>query len=348
MNSTLRKVVLIALRFGVGIAMLVWLERSGALSLHSLSAAFRIWPLTLAAVAILLFDLFLMAVRVSLLFRVQRLTLTLGNALRLTLLGFLFSMVLPGTAGGELAKFYYAGKDNHGRRAEIAASLLFDRLLGLLSMLLLPLMLAPFFAQLIGSVVPVQRILWMDALLVAGLLSAIGVVLFSQPLCELVSAALKRWPSVQSLWNRVVRALLAYKGSSGTVISALALSLFANFAFIVVTALGFYATNPHEFSLKTIFLAPIGYVINALPLTPGGLGIGEAAFNALFSLIGISGGADALLCVRCWNVIVGLFGVVIYLYGLGRVVHAESSPVEEDAGGLVSVEAVRTPQFDGN
>jgi uncharacterized protein (TIRG00374 family) len=348
MNSTLRKVALITLRFGVGIAMLVWLNRSGALSLHSLSAAFRTWPITLAAVAILLFDLFLMAVRVSLLFRVQKLTLTLGNALRLTLLGFLFSMVLPGTAGGEIAKFYYAGRDNHGRRAEIAASLLFDRLLGLLSMLLLPLMLAPFFSQVIRSTVPVQRILWMDALLVAGLLSAMAVVLFSKPLCDLASAGLKRWPSVQSLWNRVVQALLAYKGSGGTVISALALSLLANFAFIVVTALGFYTTNPHGFSLRTIFLAPIGYLINALPLTPGGLGIGEAAFNALFSLIGISGGADALLCVRCWNVIVGLFGVVIYLYGLGRVVHVEGSPVVKDAGELVSVEAVRTPQFDGN
>ena len=38
---------------------------------------------------------------------------------------------------------------------------------------------------------------------------------------------------------------------------------------------------------------------NSLPLTPGGIGAGETAFNVLFKLTGISGGAEALLWFVC-------------------------------------------------
>jgi uncharacterized membrane protein YbhN (UPF0104 family) len=61
------------------------------------------------------------------------LSLSLWNAIQLTLIGFFFSTFLPGAAGGDLAKLYYATHENEGRRAEVATVLLFDRIIGLLS-----------------------------------------------------------------------------------------------------------------------------------------------------------------------------------------------------------------------
>jgi uncharacterized membrane protein YbhN (UPF0104 family) len=65
---------------------------------------------------------------------------------------------------------------------------------------------------------------------------------------------------------------------------------------------------------------PMGDVANSLPLTPGGLGVGETAFSVLFKLAGLQGGAEALLCWRIWRAMVGLIGLVIYLRGMRRSV----------------------------
>ena len=48
-----------------------------------------------------------------------------------------------------------------------------------------------------------------------------------------------------------------------------------------------------EMELATqFFLMPIGLITVAIPLAPGGIGIGHAAFESLYQLAGFSGGAD--------------------------------------------------------
>ena len=48
-----------------------------------------------------------------------------------------------------------------------------------------------------------------------------------------------------------------------------------------------------EMSLATqFFLMPIGLITVAIPVAPGGIGIGHIAFESLYQLAGLSGGAD--------------------------------------------------------
>jgi uncharacterized membrane protein YbhN (UPF0104 family) len=75
-----------------------------------------------------------------------------------------------------------------------------------------------------------------------------------------------------------------------------------------------------------ILVVPMGELANCLPLTPGGLGVGEAAFHSLFDLSGLHGGVEALLCWRIWRAMVGLIGLGVYLGGLGRVVFEQPGP----------------------
>jgi uncharacterized membrane protein YbhN (UPF0104 family) len=74
---------------------------------------------------------------------------------------------------------------------------------------------------------------------------------------------------------------------------------------------------------------PIGHIVNSLPLTPGGLGVGETAFNTLFNITGLRGGAEALLCSRIWTALVGLIGFVFYLRGIRRKVFDEEVVADE-------------------
>jgi uncharacterized membrane protein YbhN (UPF0104 family) len=63
----------------------------------------------------------------------------------------------------------------------------------------------------------------------------------------------------------------------------------------------------------------LGFIADNLPVTPGGLGVGETAFSALFLVAGLTGGAEALLCWRVWTALVRLLGLVFYLRGIDRV-----------------------------
>ncbi len=326
-RDALRKTAFLLLRLAIGLGILVYLAKSGQINLSSLTRLFAVWPITVAAVGFLLLDILMMSIRASLLFRNARLTLTLGNSIQLNLIGFLFSTFLPGAAGGDIAKLVYATRENHGRRAEVATVMILDRLVGLFSLVLLPVLFAPFFLDLLRSVPVLRRLLYLDALLAVLMIVAAALFMFFLPARSWVSSLLGRWPRVKNLALRIFDAMTVHGKAQATLLFALLLSVLANLALIAVTALALYVVNPVSFSMRLALVAPIGHLVNSLPLTPGGIGVGETAFNALFALTGIAGGAEALLCVRVWNVLVGLSGLLVYLFGLGRIVH----PYEEES-----------------
>jgi uncharacterized membrane protein YbhN (UPF0104 family) len=318
---TLRKIGFLLLRVAIGITILVYLAKSGQINFSSLTRLFRVWPITLAAVGFLLFDILMMSIRASLLFRSARLSLSLGSSFQLNLIGFLFSTFLPGAAGGDIAKLVYATRENHGRRAEVATVLILDRFVGLFSLVLLPILFAPFFLDLLRSLSVLRRLLYMDALVAGLMVVSVALVTFSASTRSWAAKSLGTWPTIRDLAVRALDAMALQGKAQSTLFFAFLLSLLANLALIVVTALGLYAVNPLSFSTRLALVAPIGHLVNSLPLTPGGIGVGETAFNALFRLTGISGGAEALLCVRLWSISVALLGLVVYLFGMRRIVY---------------------------
>lgn len=338
-RGTLRKTGSLVLRLAIGVGILVYLGKSGQINLSSLIRLFHVWPITAVAIGFLLLDIFMMSIRASLLFRNARLSLSLGNSIQLNLIGFVFSAFLPGAAGGDIAKLVYATRGNHGRRAEVATVLILDRLVGLFSLVLLPLLFAPFFPDLLRSVSVLRRLLYLDALLAGLMLVVMALVMFFVPARSWVAWPLGRWPGIKSLALRVLDAMAVHGKAQGTLLFALLLSLLANLALILVTGLGLYAVNPGSFSMRLALVAPIGHLVNSLPLTPGGIGVGETAFNTLFRLTGMSGGAEALLCLRLWNILVGSIGLVVYLLGMRRAVYPYEDVSEEAGAGYVAAES---------
>jgi len=335
--NSVRKALFALLRLAIGVGMLVYLVKSGRVDLHSLTRVFRAWPLTLLGMAVLLIDILFMSIRVSLLFHAQRLSLSLWNAIQLTLAGFFFATFLPGAAGGDLAKLYYATRENQGRRAEVATVLLFDRIIGLLSLVLIPFFFAPFFVELLRGTLTLRRILWLDGILGLAMCAATALVMFSATFRLALSKLLARWQSLQNVTARMLDAVAAYGKARGVLLAALSLSFLANLALVGATALGLYTVNRAQLSWKLCLVAPVGHLVNSLPLTPGGIGVGETAFNALFSLTGMSGGADALLCLRIWSLLVGALGLLSYIFGMGRIVHWQKD--HPGAGQLASSKA---------
>ncbi|HXN23242.1 MAG TPA: lysylphosphatidylglycerol synthase transmembrane domain-containing protein [Candidatus Dormibacteraeota bacterium] len=315
LRASASRIVFALLRLSIGFAIIFYLVKSGSIDWRALSKLFTQWPITLVAVALLLFDVALIALRLCWLFRPLGMRLRLYDSMQLTLIGFLFATFLPGAAGGDLARIFYAAKEKTARRTEIIAVLIFDRVIGLFSLLLLPLSFAPMFPNLLRTVPVVRALLITVALFAAGMLGAFLILVFKSSWMN------QKIPNTNRLFPRrhaveQLRATIAtYRRSPWTLLLALGISLVANLSLVAVTALGVLALNPASWSMEMCIMIPIGHIANSLPITPGGLGVGETAFNALFGVAGLRGGAEALLCWRIWRALVSLLGLAFYLRG---------------------------------
>jgi hypothetical protein len=305
-------------RLAVGVALIVYLAQSRLIDFRALSKLATAWPVTVAALALIFLDIFCMSLRLCWLFRPQQLSLPLAQSLALTLVSSFFATFLPGAAGGDLAKLFYAARENKGRRAEIVTTIAFDRMVGLFSLLLLPLLFVPFFLPLIRGVKMLRILLLITATLATALLAAFLLCLFKQAWMIRIARVVSRLLPGRELPQRMVATIGAYRSSAGVLVAALMASLLANLTLIAATALAIYLLSPGSLSMKMCLVIPMGDVANSLPLTPGGLGVGETAFSALFKIAGLAGGAEALLCWRIWRAIVGLIGLAIYLRGMRR------------------------------
>jgi uncharacterized membrane protein YbhN (UPF0104 family) len=66
------------------------------------------------------------------------------------------------------------------------------------------------------------------------------------------------------------------------------------------------------------FLSLLGSLANAIPITPGGMGVGEAATEKLYGLAGFSGGAALILTWRLSTLPLCVIGAIVSMVGLKR------------------------------
>ena len=315
-------------RLAIGIALLAVLARTGILDWGALRGLLVEWRFTALAVVAIAIAISATAGRLCILLRPRDFDLGLGASLRLTFMGTFFNIVMPGSSGGDLIRIYYAAKGNEGRRAEIATVLLLDRFVGLVALVLYPVILAPlYFSSLAAD--PSLRAVVLTA---AGIVAVTGVTTW----IFLRGAGGTRWTRLLDrvpggeVIRRAVSTLHSYGADHRPLWKALSVSLGGH----ALGMLGFVflaravVTPTLEWVLFVI--VPIGMVVNTIPLTPGGLGVGEAAFAMLFGLVGLSGGSEVLIAWRLVSVLVGLAGLVFYLEGRKQFVFVSRAVPPED------------------
>jgi uncharacterized protein (TIRG00374 family) len=239
---------------------------------------------TVAGVLLALFALALLtAWRWRWLVHALGLALSAADAARYTLYGIFFNLVIPGATGGDVVKAYYAAKRT-GVATKAVVSVFVDRVVGLLSLVLLAagiLFLGP------------DREGFGPARVVVGAALAGGVVLAALFLSRRVrratglSALLKRLP-FQHVWKEADAAFRLYRSRPGSLAVGFLVSL-ANHAgtavcaFLLADALGLERVT----LAATVALVPVVSLLAAVPLLPGGWGVGELAFAYFFGQVGV-------------------------------------------------------------
>jgi uncharacterized protein (TIRG00374 family) len=293
--------------------LLYWLSRSGSIDWSALRGLYERWGLTLLALAVLFVDFIVTSWRLCRLFAARGLRLTLADSTRLNLVSNLFNLFLP-SAGGDVARIYFAVADAPGQRTTIAAILFFDRVIGLIALLLCPLLLVPGSVDLIRESAVVRSILVFGVLAALGLL-ALGIVMTSRRLRATTLAAwlLARMP-MRAHVESALETLRAFRARR-YLLEAIGISIVAHLLSGVVVVILLVATGGPLAFHPVAFLSMVGFTVNSVPLTPGGIGLGEAAFDSLFGIAGIEGGAATMIAWRLLLLSLAPAGLWVFLRG---------------------------------
>jgi uncharacterized protein (TIRG00374 family) len=247
------------------------------------------------------------------LIKAQQIDLSFPSTLGLVWIGRFMALVLPGVVGGDVVRGYYVIREAPSAKMAGVSTVLLDRAMGFYSSFLLGMFALAWMGwskePLTG---PVRHVGAVSILCVVGA-SLVFLALWLDPMRNRM---LRFFPERFRVPMEAV--LKAYRSRGRTLLICLALSLA-----IGVTSMAAFVIAGHVLGTpigwkQAFMVCPLVFVATALPLSPNGVGIGEAAASVLFAQFGVETGATVMLVVRLWFLVLRLPGGLLYILRRGH------------------------------
>jgi len=272
--------------------------------------------------------------------RAQDIPFRIPDAFRLGMIGLFFNTFMPGSVGGDVIKAAFLAKEQKDRRTVAVATVIMDRAIALWALV--------WFVAISGV------IFWAGGLLQAGaeaasllvIRAAVAVVVVSLAAwaalgflpphrAEKFAGRLVRLPRVGVSASEFWRAIWMYRCRQRAVWLVMGLSWVGHVGFVLAfyfSVLTLWDANDPAQTIPTLaehfLLVPIGLVINAMPLFPGGAGIGELGFGGLYRWFGAAAASGILgsLVQRVLAWVLAVAGLLVYLRLKAKLPAAAAAP----------------------
>lgn len=237
----------------------------------------------------------------------------------LQVIGMAFNSAMPGAVGGDLFKAYYVLREDHVQKpgkTAVALSLFNDRLAGIFGLFTIGVLAGLLNFDFVRDHDATRNFFLMITIIFLGTL--IGVVAILIPVRE--ERDIFRWLWRQPLpgmkiVEKVITSLRIYRNHLGSLVGAWMISAFVQFCGAVYFWWLCEAIAPGAVPLvKLMVIFPLGLLVTALPLAPGGLGIGHMAFDSLFHAVGVDGGANFFNIFFIGQMMLNMTGFIAYLF----------------------------------
>lgn len=309
-----------AARIGFGIVVIWLLVRTGALQPRLIARAVAGNP-ALYGLTLLLYLVPLQVLacgRWYWLLRASNVSIRLRTVVRLHMTGLFFSGFLPGGTGGDLVKGYYLLKGRS--KAEGAAALgtlVVDRIVGLLGLVGL------------AAVAALAHVsVWRGSPLLAAQATVTFAAAAGGALVTLayLSPWTPRWlskglpaparagkPGAKGFLSELAGALAAFRKAPRVFVGGILLSATVHFILVIIYALCARALGVDlPFGLHA-YVGPTLTFMNGIPISPAGLGVGEAAGKVLYTAVGATHGqAEIPALVHTFALITALLAAPAY------------------------------------
>ncbi len=283
------------------------------------------WWLFVLAVVLQWVIVFIGTHRMQILLRAQDVRLNFWKTLKYNCIGYFFNLFSLGATGGDMVKAFYVSRETHHKKTESVTVVFLDRIAGMTAVLLiatcsilatlyidntfrpyLPYFLVLFFIGLCfivfiftksfwGKFIPIDKILNYKFIKNKFILKIIDFI-------------------IQTL-SKIIGAIYEYRNHKTVAFIAIAESIVLQlimccFAWCIGLGLGF---GIPVYAYFIVF--PVATLFLALPITPAGLGIGDAVIIALFAEFGVDKnlGAAFVVLYRLNMLIMSMPGFILWL-----------------------------------
>lgn len=315
--SRARALIKTALKWVIPLGLIGWLLASGKLDLRSLPRVYGDPLLLVGSLGAWAgCSIVLAALRWKLLLRGLGFELGLLRAMRYQFVALFMNTAVPGNVAGDVFKNVLASRSIPALTLTRSLTcVMVERVLGLAALMLLSVGAVSLRFNEVYALAP--GLVAFVYLLGAGTIGGVLVALLAARFAARVRGTDAPVGLVAKVRARVAdigEALLAYARRP----SVLALSFAISFAMHAVFIALFYvlATRVAPAPIAALDIAvvyPVGMLTSILPLAPGGIGVGHAAFDSLFRLFHAPGGADVFNVFLVGQLVPNLLGVLPYL-----------------------------------
>jgi glycosyltransferase 2 family protein len=317
---------LVALAFSL-LGLVIWQNRVQIRAVFSKPLDLKLLGLALAVYFVAMIGTF---VRWYTLVRVIEPRFKFRSTLLLGFIGMVFNLVIPGAVGGDLIKAAYLVRMRI-RKTQAVASMVIDRILGLLGLFILA-AIAGGFAWTLAPTDVRKLIMAAWVAVVLGVFAL--VVIFSQVLTHMFPRLRGGHSRVGLIVSELHEMSTTYRGRMDVVVGALALSVCTH----ALNVLAFYLVSRMLFPNMTTtlvqhyLLVPLTLFTMAVPLPFGALGLSEGVGQQLFNLVGHPSGALAMMGFRVLMYAGGLLGACVYLWNYKdvRALTASAHHIEDE------------------
>ena len=315
-----RRHLLAVLKVGLGLGLLALLHHQGLLDPRRILAALREEPLWVGLAVVLHGLLFaLLGVRWWLVANRGGIALRMETSQRLTFVSHFFSTCLPGNGAGDLVKGVILSRTGL-RFSDVLGTMAFDRVSGMAGLFLnwslclgALIWVEPSVRPLLLPVLPV-------ALLAVTLL--VGSLVATAPLAGIARSLGRRLPDRKVLTGLVAAAIGTLERMERcardrrTVAGSLGISMAIQALFVVLALCAARSLSLELGFLEAGAVLPLAALANALPLSPGGLGVGESVASVALARLGHppQAGAELMIVVRVAVVVWAIVGGLVYAF----------------------------------
>lgn len=305
------------LKFTFAAALMYWLIMSGKLDLSLVNKSIQHGPQWIFAILLIFSQNGLATLRYKLLLETKiKKPLSFFLVFKINYIGQFFSAILPGAVTGDLIKLIYVKKlDKHFTKTFLITTALLDRIIGLTGLLFLAGFFSLIYFSEITALSPeISSVIFVNLLLFGGAVLFLGILVAPYSFQLKIAYLVKKIPLIGIKLFSILEQVFALREKRKVLFFSFLISILIHvtsiFSFWIITS-PFYSTNlPLGYAFTVI---PVGLIATAIPLSPGGLGVGHVLFANLFSFVNIQNGASLFNLFFLCNFINNSLGLIPYV-----------------------------------
>ncbi len=246
------------------------------------------------------------------------------------MIGLFFNNFMLGATGGDLIKAYYVAKETHHKKTEAMTTVFIDRIVGVFALMCIALV-----ALLFHMHDPKMRKVSVAIFVLFGVFVCFALLFLNKNLIKkipFVASLAQRLP-FRATMSRIYDAFYVYHDHKRVLAGAFAYSLALQcVAVLIVYGVGKALGIEGVYLIHYFLLVPVISSLCALPVSFGGLGVGEGAYVYLFNLVSVQTPKYLALALtmRFLSVLWGMLGGLFLLLPKTRISTEELTEVRNE------------------